>query len=201
MCIEVREDMLCPRAVASVSRSISSGHGITICPSVAPPLILHLPFSILNRHLNPHPVNICSTTQCSTMPISKKETRKLKSNKKLAPSKAEESKSLDKQSYVPDEQIESGDEDDQDVSEEGMKRLMELVDVDDLNEYERALLGAEQGEEDEEGGSEGEEFEISAGESVDEDEEEQGQNKVCFSLFSLTLILKGDIETGQHHNQ
>ncbi|OXG50419.1 rRNA-processing protein EBP2 [Cryptococcus neoformans] len=111
------------------------------------------------------------------MPISKKEARKLKSNRKVAPSKAEESQSLDKKSYVSDEQIESGDEDDQDVSEEGMKRLMELVDVDDLNEYEIALLGAEQDEEDEGEGSEGEEAEISAGESVDEDEEEEGQNE------------------------
>ncbi|WVO19024.1 uncharacterized protein IAS62_000300 [Cryptococcus decagattii] len=110
------------------------------------------------------------------MPISKKDARKLKSNKKVDPSKTENSQSLDKQSYVADEQIESGDEDDQDVSEEGMKRLMELVDVDDLNEYEMALLGAEQDEEDEED-SEEEEVEMSAGESVDEDEEMQGEDK------------------------
>ncbi|KIR68604.1 rRNA-processing protein EBP2 [Cryptococcus bacillisporus CA1873] len=110
------------------------------------------------------------------MPISKKDARKLKSNKKVDPSKIENSQSLDKQSYAADEQIESGDEDDQDVSEEGMKRLMELVDVDDLNEYEMALLGAEQDEEDEEG-SEEEEVEMSAGESVDEDEEMQGEDK------------------------
>lgn len=190
-----------PATVTSVSRSISSGHGITLYPNVAPPPALHLPFSILNSHLNLHLVNICSTTQCSTMPISKKEARKLKSNRKVAPSKAEEFQSLDKKSYVPDEQIESGDEDDQDVSEEGMKRLMELVDVDDLNEYEIALLGAEQDEEEEGEGSEGEEAEISAGESVDEDEEEEGQNEVRFSLFSLSFTLKDGMETGQHHSQ
>ncbi|ADV21927.1 rRNA-processing protein EBP2 [Cryptococcus gattii E566] len=109
------------------------------------------------------------------MPISKKDARKLKSNKKVDPSQTENSQSLDKQSYAADEQIESGDEDDQDVSEEGMKRLMELVDVDDLNEYEMALLGAEQDEEDEEG-SEDEEVEP-ASESVDEDEEMQGEDK------------------------
>lgn len=122
------------------------------------------------------------------MPISKKDTRKLKSNKKLDLSKTENSQSLDKQSYAADEQIESGDEDDQDVSEEGMKRLMELVDVDDLNEYEMALLGAEQDEEDEEEGSEKEEVEMSASEGVDEDEEKQGEGKVRFSLFVLTLL-------------
>ncbi|KIR36168.1 rRNA-processing protein EBP2 [Cryptococcus deuterogattii MMRL2647] len=111
------------------------------------------------------------------MPISKKDARKLKSNKKLDLSKTENFQSLDKQSYAADEQIESGDEDDQDVSEEGMKRLMELVDVDDLNEYEMALLGAEQDEEDEEEGSEKEEVEMSASEGVDEDEEKQGEDK------------------------
>lgn len=178
------EDNVVPATVTYKTRdqSISNCNGISLYPSVAPPPSLHL--SLLNfepTSQSVHLVNIYPATQHFIMPIGKKDARKLKSNKKLDSPKTENSQSLDKQSYAADEQIESGDEDDQDVSEEGMKRLMELVDVDDLNEYEMALLGAEQDEEDEEEGSEEEEVEMSASESVDEDEEMQGEDKVRYS--------------------
>jgi hypothetical protein len=59
------------------------------------------------------------------------------------------------------------------VSEKGMKRLMELVGEEDLDEYEAGLLAAQDGEEDEEDDDEDDDAEEDDEQVEDEDEDEE----------------------------
>lgn len=119
--------------------------------------------------------------------ISKKEARKAaKSQVKVATSIPAPKKSALKQPVAEaeergDEQDwESEDDEDEDednggVSEAGMKRLMELVGEEDLDEYERAQLVDEDDEdddEDEEAVSGDEDEEIDSDEEDDEEDED-----------------------------
>ncbi|WWC62511.1 uncharacterized protein I303_105107 [Kwoniella dejecticola CBS 10117] len=124
--------------------------------------------------------------------LSKKDARKLKVGKGKAkeevikPSKAP--KVVEEESEEADEDS-SENEDDYGISEEGMKRLMELVDPEDLDEFEKALLGGDEVEdEDEDEDEDGveEEEELVSGEEAlsdedsedeeDEDEEEEEED-------------------------
>lgn len=75
---------------------------------------------------------------------------------------------------IEDDESEWSDEDEDEenggVSEKGMKRLMELVGEEDLDEYEAGLLAAQDGDEDEDEGDDDEDDE----EDEDDDEEMEG---------------------------
>ncbi|WVW84630.1 hypothetical protein I302_106664 [Kwoniella bestiolae CBS 10118] len=119
--------------------------------------------------------------------LSKKDARKAKVVKGKGKEEVVKSKLAKKVAEVEeDEEEEEGsseDEDDYGVSEEGIKRLMELVDPEDLDEFEKALLGgSDEDDEDEEDGEEDDDEEdeemVSGEEAVsdedsDEDEEEE----------------------------
>ncbi|WVN85110.1 uncharacterized protein L203_100252 [Cryptococcus depauperatus CBS 7841] len=114
------------------------------------------------------------------MAISKKEyrrqktavkTKELESSVQPLKSALKVDKKL-KKAEISDDGLGSDDEEgDEDVSEEGMKRLMELVDVEDLNEFELAMLG--RGEED---GEDEDEEEEDDGEEVDDNDDNDGED-------------------------
>ncbi|OCF45970.1 rRNA-processing protein EBP2 [Kwoniella heveanensis CBS 569] len=102
--------------------------------------------------------------------LSKKEARKLKAGKGRADESAAKSTKVTKDVEEEVEDDSSEDEDENGVSEEGMQRLMELVNEEDLDEYERALLEGEDEDDDED-------EELGSGEEVlsneDSDEEDE----------------------------
>ncbi|WWC70719.1 uncharacterized protein I206_104670 [Kwoniella pini CBS 10737] len=124
--------------------------------------------------------------------LSKKDARKLKVSKGKGKEEAIKSTKIPKQAereQEDDDEDSSENEDDYGISEEGMKRLMELVDPEDLDEFEKALLGgdedgedAEEEEDDEDEDDEDEEL-LSGEEALsdedseddDEDEDEDGE--------------------------
>lgn len=115
--------------------------------------------------------------------LSKKEVRKSSKGKDKATAVKASTKPVAEE--VEEEEVSSEDGTDEDeenggVSEKGMRRLMELVGEEDLDEFERARLGAEgdeagEGESDEEEGEE-EEGEGEDGE-FDEDEDEEDEEE------------------------
>ena len=101
---------------------------------------------------------------------SKKDLRKsVKGKTKAIPSPA---KASSPDIEVDEEESEWSDEDEDEenggVSEKGMKRLMELVDEEDLDEYEMGLLAGQDGEDEDEDDDEEEDDEE---EEEDEDED------------------------------
>ncbi|WWC88714.1 uncharacterized protein L201_003627 [Kwoniella dendrophila CBS 6074] len=96
--------------------------------------------------------------------LSKKDARKLKAEKGKGKEQVVKSKAPKVSEADEDEQDSSENEDDYGVSEEGIKRLMELVDPEDLDEFERALLGGSDDDEEEDDEEEDEE---------DDDEEDE----------------------------
>lgn len=89
---------------------------------------------------------------------------------------------------IEDDESEWSDEDEDEenggVSEKGMKRLMELVGEEDLDEYEAGLLAAQDGEEDEDDDEDDDE------EDEDDEEmeglEEESDEEVCRPTRSIS---------------
>jgi rRNA-processing protein EBP2 len=107
---------------------------------------------------------------------SKKDLRKsVKGKTKAIPSSA---KASSPDIGIDEEESEWSDEDEDEenggVSEKGMKRLMELVDEEDLDEYEMGLLAGQDGEdEDEDDEEEDDEDEDEDMEDLEESEDEE----------------------------
>lgn len=95
--------------------------------------------------------------------------------KSILKSKADEVEEDEEWESDEDEDEEDDDEENGGVSEEGMKRLMQLVSEEDLDDFERAQLADEDDEDDEEDEDDDEEDEEvgeMSGEGSDEDDDE-----------------------------
>lgn len=107
---------------------------------------------------------------------SKKAARKAKPTQNTAPAKVAGKKAAVQETQDSSEEWSSEDEDPENggVSEKGMKRLMQLVDEGDLDEFEIGKLAemAQDSDEEDEGSDEGEEG--SEGEGLSDDEDVEG---------------------------
>ncbi|KAK6908235.1 hypothetical protein I203_102236 [Kwoniella mangroviensis CBS 8507] len=128
--------------------------------------------------------------------LSKKDARKAKLGKGKAKeevSKPKPSKKIVEEELEDEDDDSSEDEDDYGVSEEGIKRLMELVDPEDLDEFEKALLGGEDEEEEEEEDDEedeDEDEELVSGEEAlsDEDSDEDDDEEADEEDLDNTIV-------------
>ena len=115
---------------------------------------------------------------------SKKDLRKsVKGKTKAIPSPA---KASSPDIEVDEEESEWSDEDEDEenggVSEKGMKRLMELVDEEDLDEYEMGLLAGQDGEDEEDDDEEEDDEEEEEDEDEDMEDLEESEDEEV-SLF------------------
>jgi len=125
---------------------------------------------------------------------SKKDLRKsVKGKTKAIPSPA---KASSPDIEIDEEESEWSDEDEDEenggVSEKGMKRLMELVDEEDLDEYEMGLLAGQDGEDEDEDDDEedDDEEEEEEDEDMEDLEESEDEEVSLFSSLTKTALTK-----------